>query len=115
MELIIDEKTESGTLILTGELTVNQVAFARDHIAGALKKVKVLTADLGQATEADLSFLQLLCSAHRTAATLNKTFKLTKDSPAALQKAINDNGYRRNSGCVLDSTTTCLWVLRNHE
>lgn len=115
MELIIDEITESGKLILTGDLTVSHVAETRGQIAGALQKVKVLTVDCGQAPQADLSLLQLLCSAHRTAIKLNKTFELTKDSPAALQKAIDDNGYRRSTGCVLDDTKTCLWIEKNYE
>ncbi|MFO7568421.1 MAG: STAS domain-containing protein [Smithellaceae bacterium] len=115
MELIIDKKTKSGRLTLTDDLSISRATSLREAIEQALKKVKHLTVDIGQARGVDLSFLQLLCSAHRSATVMNKSMTLAGKSNEALQKAVDENGYGRTSGCVLDKTSTCLWVVRDDE
>ena len=115
MDLTIDKKTKNGTLVLNDDLTIARAATLRQTIEQALKKVKHLTLDVGQATDIDLAFLQLLCSAHRSATVMNKTMTLAGKSNEALRKAVDENGYGRTSGCVLDKTSTCLWVVRDDE
>ncbi len=114
MEWIFDKKTKSGKLVMTGALTIDRVREIRDALDRRLGEVKTLLVDVGQASEVDLAFLQLMCSAHRTAVGMNKSFSLSgKDNPA-MQKAIAENSYARETGCRLDETKTCLWmVLKN--
>jgi ABC-type transporter Mla MlaB component len=115
MELIIDKKTKSGTLILKDDLTINRITSIRDEIIKALTKVKSLVVDAEQAAAVDLTFLQLMCSAHRTATVQNKALSLSGKINPFIKKAIQENSYARSCGCVLDQTNTCLWMGKDHE
>lgn len=115
MKTLIDEKTKKGTLVLSNELTVAQASAIRDALAESLGKVSSLTVDITEASEVDLSFLQLLCSAHRTATKKDKLVVLAGRSNKALQKAITETSYRRAAGCILDNQNNCLWVDKYHE
>jgi ABC-type transporter Mla MlaB component len=115
MELIIDEKTKSGRLVLKGELTINRIKSIRDEMDKALSKVKDLTVDIEQAAAVDLTFLQLSCSAHRTATVQNKALSISGQSNPAMSAAVKENRYAREAGCILDKTNTCLWREREDE
>lgn len=110
----IDNGTSENktTLVMTGELTIRQASAAKDELQDALKKAQHVELDVGAATEVDLAFLQLLCSAHRTSMNLNKTLMFKGAIPAVLKKSIEDNGYARTSGCVLNSSHACLWQMK---
>lgn len=112
MELSIDKKTKTGRMVMTGALTLDQIGQIRDTLRKALADVKTLVVDVEGASEIDLTFLQLLCSAHRSATAANKSLSLSGGHNPAMQKAIADNSYARTTGCRLDKTNTCLWVER---
>ncbi len=115
MELIIDKKAKNGRLILTDELTINRIRQLRDDLDEAQGKVKNLMVDIEKATDIDLTFLQLLCSAHRSAVSQNKTLTLSGKINPAMEKAIRENHYLRQTGCIPDKTNTCLWMVIEHE
>lgn len=106
---------DKTTLVMTGELTIRQAGAARDELQDALKNTQCVELDVKAATEVDLAFLQLLCSAHRTSMNMNKTLMFKGTIPTVLKKSIEDNGYARTSGCVLNSNYTCLWQMKRGE
>lgn len=110
MELILDKKTKTGRMLMTGALTLDQIGQIRDTLRKALADVKTLIVDVEGASDIDLTFLQLMCSAHRSATAANKSVSLSGKNNPAMQKAMADNSYIRASGCRLDKTNTCLWV-----
>jgi ABC-type transporter Mla MlaB component len=101
-----------GKLVLQGELTLDHIRPLQDSLKNALDTVRSLDIDMEDVTEIDLSFLQILCAAHRTAMKTGKTLKLAGGPPKVFQQAMDDNGYSRQSGCSLDAGKTCLWVRR---
>ncbi len=100
------------TLVMNGHLTISQACAAKDELHKALKKVQHLELDMESAEEIDLSFLQLLCSAHRTSINLRKTLTFKGTLPEAFKKSLKDNGFMRQRGCAADSTNTCLWIMK---
>ncbi len=103
---------DRGTLIVEGFLTLENIRNLREELQEALEAVQRLDIDATGAAEADLSFLQLLCSAHRTAVRQGKCLNLTGDLPDVLKQAMEDNGYARQIGCGTDAGKTCLWADR---
>jgi hypothetical protein len=62
-------------------------------------------------TAADLSFFQVLCSAHRTAITGKKTFSVERFQQDALMRVYRMTGFARLKGCALDKTGSCFFML----
>ncbi len=100
------------TLAMEGTLTIGRASDARVELQDALNNAQHIELDIEEAREADLAFLQLLCSAHRTAITMNKTLVLQGTIPEMFKKSVEDNGYARHTGCALDCNKTCLWMMK---
>lgn len=100
------------TLVMSGNLSISRVLATRDELTEALKITQNLEIDIGSAKEIDLSFLQLLCSAHRTSIYLKKNMTFKGTIPEEIKKSIGDNGFTRPRGCEADSTNTCLWLMK---
>lgn len=115
MQTLIDKKTKSATLVLSEELTVARVSAIRDALQNVLEEADNLTVDVGVASEIDLSFLQLMCSAHRTGASRGKQVTLAGRENTVFSQAVVETGYLRTEGCVLDVGKNCLWVDKYHE
>ncbi len=99
------------TLILNGELNI--------QCAGELKAVLVrsqqsphgLLLNLEDVTEADLTCLQLLCSAHRSSVTSDKRFALTGDIPGSFRQVVQAAGFAEKVCCRPDGAgDACLWT-----
>lgn len=103
---------DKTTLAMNGNLTISRARAARDELHKALKNAQYIELDLESADEVDLSFLQLLCSAHRTSISLKKTLVIKNTIPAGFKKSIEENGFIRPRGCALDSSNTCLWIMK---
>ncbi len=101
-----------AVLTFAGDLTVEHAEEIRTAFIEALAKTKVLSMVFTDVTAADLSFLELLCSAHRTALRLNKRLEFAGARPAAVIRAMAAAGFERQSGCKLDTGNSCLWVGR---
>ncbi len=105
------ESTMSGdisVLRLQGECTVEHSNELKAVLISEMKKSDKLILDLGEVTEVDISFLQLLCSAHISSVKMNKQFSLNRNQPQLFIKLVNDAGYCRNMGCE-HPDKHCLW------
>jgi len=100
------------TLVMEGNLTIQQAGAVREELQSALKKGQHIELDMEAVKAADLAFLQLLCSAHRTSVNMGKTLAFKGEIPAVFRKSVEDNGYARPHGCVLDVNKTCLWIMK---
>jgi hypothetical protein len=61
-------------------------------------------------TGIDISFPQLLCSAHRTAAARNKTLTVVGLAQEQLNTMLLRSGFSRKTGCQENTRTPCLWL-----
>lgn len=103
---------ESVRLRLEGEVTVESAGELRQALLQALEGGGGIVVDCGGATSIDLSTLQLLCAAHRTAITLGKDLALD-GCEDALARAVEEAGFRRQRACLLSpEKDRCLWLAR---
>jgi anti-anti-sigma regulatory factor len=111
---VIDFKEETngkvGVLRLAGEVTVQQAEELKENLMQALGKVENIYVDISSVSVADLSFLQLVCAAHRTAVTMQKGFHLSEPIPQHFRHLAEAAGFKRHTSCRLDATKTCIWA-----
>ncbi len=110
MRSTFERSGSRGVLTFDGELTLKHANEIRTAFIKALIDGDQVEIDLGNATEADLSCLQLLCSAHRTSLKLNKRLNFIGSLPRHFREAAEAAGYSRSSGCTKDCEQSCLWI-----
>lgn len=96
-------------LILKGALTIENVAELKSAVAEALEASTGLALEVADVETADLSCLQLLCSAHRTAVRDGKSLEL-RNAGDGFIAVMDAAGYGRNLGCLHPSRSDCLWL-----
>lgn len=100
---------------LDGPLTIENASAIRKKLISTLIREDEIAVCIDADVPVDLSFLQLLCSAHRSASSLGKAFTLRHTTSGNFSAAVENSGYRRKKGCVHDSCGTCLWVGGKHD
>jgi anti-anti-sigma regulatory factor len=110
MVSVDQETTEQGVRIsIRGRMTIEEASDLRTQLIEALDHDHVLLSVDG-VDEADLSGLQLLCSAHKHAVKNGRTLNLSGQSQEVFRQALEAIGLRRETGCVKAGEATCLWV-----
>ena len=104
------QKTDGcGQLHLQGDLTVDRAVEIKQAIVDAMNKETRLHIVLKNVTAADLSALQLICAAHRSAVAAGKTITLDGHRAEAIETLAKDAGYLRQHGCTMPLKRHCLW------
>ena len=103
-------KSEVGVLSLDGELTLQRADELRAALMSSLSSADHLVLNVESVTGIDLSCLQLLCAAHRSSEKLNKRLTITGERPDVFRRVVEDAGYLRHVGCVIDQGKSCLWL-----
>ncbi len=110
-----EESDNNTTLTIRGELTVQNAAALQGMLIRSLESSLNLTINLKDVTEMDLSFLQLLCSVHRTSTDLKKNLTLSRHCPEVFRDVVKSAGFLRRTGCVLDCNKNCIWAEMNKD
>lgn len=97
-------------LTLTGSITIGQAAGLKTALLDALGAASGLRVDLSGITEIDLTGLQLLCAAHRSARLAGKQFSVNDGGNSIYSDAVIGAGFSRNAGCARDKSCSCIWV-----
>lgn len=97
-------------IILRGELNIERVLEVREKLLTSLQRHAATQIDVREASEIDPGFLQLLCSAHRTAAGLGKKLTVLGLGSSLLRQQLRESGFIRHTGCVLDCGQSCIWA-----
>jgi len=103
------ESEATGVLKLEGRLTIERTHELKDTLLDALKRKDEVIIDLKDAMEVDVSFLQLLCSAHKSALQMNKNLIIGSERSSALRTVVHQAGYIRTLCCLGDPNQDCLW------
>jgi len=93
-----------------GVLDISKARQVRDDLNAAFAEGTQVVVKLEGVTEADLTFFQLLCAAHREAAVQGK--KLTVDNTGIqepLQRLLLEGGIARQFECQHAKGQQCLW------
>lgn len=98
---------QPATLRVSGEASIVYIRQLKAALVEALREHPDLTVDCQGVTDADFSFLQLLCSAHRTFQSL----RLTPACHEALGGVMESAGLERFQGCCLAiDKHSCIWI-----
>jgi len=101
---------DRGTITLDGDLTLPHTEELRGLFLKALVNADDVSLRFADVHEVDLSCLQVLCSAHRSAVRLRKQLRFDGEPPEALKSAVLAAGFSRLKGCKLDCGESCLWL-----
>jgi anti-anti-sigma factor len=104
-------REEDGRMHITlrDALTIVQVSEVRDALARALATRTHTVIDISDLEDVDVAGLQLLCSAHRSAAGAGVPLDLTGAS-RAFNAAVEAAGFRHLEGCSDETRNRCLWM-----
>jgi anti-anti-sigma regulatory factor len=110
MNATFKQSGKKGLVTLDGDLTLPNAEALKGIFLTALQKSDDVTIVMENVQNADLSCLQLFCSAHRSAVRKNKHVAFSGSPPPAMRNAVEAAGYARLKGCKLDCEKSCLWM-----
>lgn len=95
-------------LTISGECTIEWAKDLANSFLQALNSTDRLVVNFEGVEAVDLSCLQILCSAHRSAVKAGKTIMFHPARPDVLFRAARDAGYVRTSACQKNPGGKCL-------
>lgn len=96
-------------LQFSGEATVINAEKIKFQVLDAIKEADHLVLNLVDITDMDLSFLQILCSAHKTALNKGKLISMDDSSFKVIKPYLEQSGFFRHLGCFKDRKDECLF------
>lgn len=105
----IEGPDETGTITLKGELTVQHASRLKEVLLDGIAKTSRLAIDVKGIEEVDLSCLQVLCSAHRSALGSGKVIALRGPWPDPLRRVVETSGFSEGNSCRSRKDAPCLW------
>jgi anti-anti-sigma regulatory factor len=87
---------EEVVLIMEGALTIERAGEVKEMILNAMRNSATVVIRFMENSRIDISFLQLVCAAHRSALSAGKHLKLVQEMPDSLLKEIRSAGYAHN-------------------
>jgi anti-anti-sigma regulatory factor len=102
---------ETGKIIITSgdRLTIENAAEFSQIIRDALEASKHVAIEFEPAVEIDITGLQILCSACKSAAAHGAVFTYHGPQPQALTDIILSSGVERHAVCKHNNDSTCIW------
>jgi ABC-type transporter Mla MlaB component len=104
------KQPRSTKVVISGDATVATAAKWKRDVSAALAAATDVEIVLQDITSADVTLLQLLCSAHRTAADQNKNLTMTGGKKDPVARLLRNAGFLRHLGCLEQDRKTCLWI-----
>lgn len=100
-----------AVLRLAGEATVELMDELHALLLEGIETFDSVQIDCSATTAADFYTVQLLCSAHRTAVTRNKSLEVLGEPSAAFMETARKAGFMRCEACPMcPSESRCLWL-----
>lgn len=93
---VLQGSGKEGSLILTGAITVEQVAKVKTAMLTGLDKFTVFSVDCSQVDDADIAFLQLLFSLSRTGKSRGVTIKCLVNPSAEVLEVAEKAGFTQS-------------------
>lgn len=103
------------TLQWSGDLTVRRIAELKAQVQQALATATQVSIAIAAGSECDMTTLQLLCAAHRTAGRQEKTLQLCGEIPEQFKMIMDLSGFSRHIGCPRDQSGCCLWPFLHRQ
>jgi anti-anti-sigma regulatory factor len=102
---------EQGEIIITSgdRLTIENAGEFCRIVREALEASKNVAIEFESTVDIDITGLQILCSACKSAAVSGKTFSYQGPQPQALADIIMSSGAERHAVCKHNCDSTCIW------
>ena len=102
---------ENGEIIVTSgdRLTIENAAEFSRLIHEALEVAHVVAVEFEPTVEIDITGIQILCSACKSAANSGKIFSYHGSQPQALADIIKNSGAERHAACKHNNDSNCIW------
>ena len=102
---------ENGEIVVTSgdRLTIENAAEFSRVLCEALDASKNIAIEFDPDVEIDITGVQLLCSACKSAANSGKTFSYNGLLPLKLTELIAASGAERNAVCKSNNNSICIW------
>ncbi len=101
---------DGGVLISSGDrLTIENAADFMRLLAEGFEASQQVLLEFDPGVELDITALQLICSACRTAAARSRTFACRGPRPRSLEEIIEACGVRRHAACKQNMDLHCQW------
>jgi anti-anti-sigma regulatory factor len=100
---------DGGQLHLQGDLTVDRAVEIKQALIDAMGNASRLHIVLDHITAIDLSALQLICAAHRSAVAADKHLTMEGHRAEVIETMAKDAGFLRQQGCMMQLKHNCLW------
>lgn len=91
-QIFKDTGNGNATLTLEGNHTIEHAGTLRGILHESLTKAQVVELDMANVGPVDITFLQLLVSAHKTAASLGRTLKIAGSLPPSVVQIMDEAG-----------------------
>ncbi|MFP5212829.1 MAG: lipid asymmetry maintenance protein MlaB [Acidobacteriota bacterium] len=109
MAFELKQTGETVVLRLEGDCTVEHARALHSALADGLIRGERVVLNLEGVTAVDVSCLQLICSAHRTAIASEKQLSFDEVRPEIFMKTAREAGFCRAVGCLGNPGGECLW------
>ena len=103
------EAGKEGMLSLVGDLTMTEAQDTKKALLEAIEQVDTLLLDLQKIESVDVSFIQLLCAAHRECFLSEKGIFLQGEVSIIMETLLERAGYSKQCGCFPAAKKSCLW------
>lgn len=102
---------ENGEIIITSgdRLTIENAADFLRVVTEAFEASKSVFIEFEPSVEIDITGVQVLCSACKSAAQNGATFSYKGATPQALANIIAISGAERHAVCKHNNDSTCIW------
>jgi anti-anti-sigma regulatory factor len=107
------ETSEPSRLILERELVIGRAQELKAALDAGLGERMIVDLDLSNVSEIDISGLQLLCSAHRTALSKGGNLRISARPSAEIVLAVRKSGFYRHAACRSDVASCCIWYVED--
>jgi ABC-type transporter Mla MlaB component len=109
LDFKVDQSGEKSTVTINGDLSIGNAVALHGILVSALEDARQIEVTFQNVAEVDLSCLQLLCSAYRTAEAEDKCFCLDGNCPESVVRAVQEAGFSPYSECGSQCEKGCLW------
>jgi anti-anti-sigma regulatory factor len=100
----------SATVAISGTLTIDLSSEFHQALADAFKSAQRVALDARRLQKIDLTTLQIICSACKTASAQQRSFVLEGEPPDCVQTLCKEIGASQNAPCCcLDAKKPCIW------
>ncbi len=82
----------NAVLVLEGAFTIEHAGMLRNTLHESLTRARVVELDMEAVGPVDITFLQLLVAAHKTAASLGRTLKAVGKTSQSILRLMEDSG-----------------------